>query len=67
MWMQMPILCLIPLCQLEKSGRAWLLTVSGHTPASDSPFVQSGLIPALLTAQAIGRAEITGEEVLYKL
>ena len=26
MWMQMPILCLIPLCQLEKLGQLWLST-----------------------------------------
>ena len=27
MWAQMPILCLIPLCQLEKLGQLWLSTV----------------------------------------
>ena len=27
MWTRMPILCLIPLCRLEKSGQLWLSTV----------------------------------------
>ena len=27
MWMRMPILCLTPLCRLEKSGQVWLSTM----------------------------------------
>lgn len=38
-----------------------------HPPSPDSPFAQWGLSPALRTAQAVGRAEMTGKEVLYKL